>query len=47
LVELSEARTDYVEAQGALARARVLLSLQRIAMDYVVGDLDPARFSRD
>lgn len=47
LVELSKARTDLVEAQGALARARVLLSLQQIAMQYVVGDINVAQYSRD
>jgi outer membrane protein len=47
LVELSKARTDLVDAQGALARARVLLSLQQIAMQYVVGDINAAGYSRD
>jgi outer membrane protein len=47
LVELSKARTDSVQAQGTLARARALLSLQRIVMEYVVGEIDPGNYARD
>lgn len=46
LVELSDARAGFVKGAGALANARTILNFQRTAIDYFVGDLDPARFTQ-
>ena len=45
LVELTQARSIFVQAERAIATARWTLAIQRILLDYNTGDLDIAKWS--